>query len=121
MHWPHCRQKHFVQEIGLARIHLQTCPDHNIRSVVRDPGWESGVPGLVLQPGIRGLRTVQAIWRLWRTIGTLQGLLKLQRALSLLGSNLASAGVLRPTAVSATCSLELGTDLGIIRYVPSIN
>ena len=50
-----------------------------------------------------------------------QGLLKLQRALSLLGSNLASVGVLRPAAVNATGSLELGIDLGMMRYVPSVN
>ena len=43
---------------------------------------------------------------------TLHGFLKFQRALSLLGSNLASVGVLRPTAVRAMGSLELGIDLG---------
>ena len=43
------------------------------------------------------------------------GFLKFQRALSLLGSNLASVGVLRPAAVRATGSLESGTDLGMMR------
>src|ERR1035437_8624137 len=51
----------------------------------------------------------------------LHGCLKFQRALSLLGSNLASVGVLAPTAVRTTCSVEFGTDLGMMRYVPSVN
>ncbi len=45
----------------------------------------------------------------------LHGVLKFQRALSLLGSNLASVGVLPPTAVRARGSLELGTALGMMR------
>jgi hypothetical protein len=45
----------------------------------------------------------------------IQGLLKFQRALSLPGSNLASVGVLRPTAVRAMGSLQSGTDLGMMR------
>lgn len=45
----------------------------------------------------------------------LHGFLKFQRALSLLGSNLASVGVLPPTAVRAMGSLELGIDLGMMR------
>jgi hypothetical protein len=45
----------------------------------------------------------------------LHGVLKFQRALSLLGSNLVSVGVLPPTAVRARGSLELGTALGMMR------
>jgi hypothetical protein len=45
----------------------------------------------------------------------LHGFFKLQRALSLLGSNPASVGVLRPTAVSAMGFLESGIDLGMMR------
>ena len=43
------------------------------------------------------------------------GVLKFQRALSFLGSNLASVGVLLPTAVRARDSSELGTAFGMIR------
>ena len=43
------------------------------------------------------------------------GAVKFQRALSLVGSNFASVGVLRPTAVSASISRELGTALGMMR------
>ena len=49
------------------------------------------------------------------SICRLHGFLKFQRALSLLGSNLASVGVLSPTAVRAMGSLELGTALGMMR------
>ena len=50
-----------------------------------------------------------------------QGVLKFQRALSLLGSNFASVGVLRPTAVSANGSLELGTTLGMmLANIPAV-
>ncbi len=43
------------------------------------------------------------------------GVLKFQRDLSLLGSNLASVGVLAPTAVRARGSVESGTTLGMMR------
>lgn len=45
----------------------------------------------------------------------LHGLLKFQRALSVLGSNFSSVGVLWPKAVRAMGSL------GMMRYVPSVN
>lgn len=45
----------------------------------------------------------------------IQGALKVQRPLSLMGSNLASVGVLPPTAVKARGSVELGTTFGMIR------
>src|ERR1035437_10444188 len=51
----------------------------------------------------------------------LHGFLKSQRALSVVGSNLASVGVLAATAVRTTGPLEFGTDLGMMRYVPSVN
>jgi len=49
----------------------------------------------------------------------LQGALINQRCLSLLGSNLASEAKPWPTAETASASLELGTDLGMMRQVPS--
>jgi hypothetical protein len=53
--------------------------------------------------------------------GTPHGFLKVQRPFSLFGSNLASVGVLAPTAIKATGSVEFGTALGMMRYVPSVN
>ena len=41
--------------------------------------------------------------------------------MSLLGSNFASVGVLWATAVSTNGSFEPGTDLGMMRYVPSVS
>ena len=47
------------------------------------------------------------------------GVLNSQRCLSLLGSNLESVAKLLPTADSASGSLELGTDFGMMRQEPS--
>ena len=49
------------------------------------------------------------------------GFLKVQRALSLAGLNFVNVGVPAPMALRATGSMELGTALGMIRYVPSVN